>query len=61
MKNEPTTDFGVNLNFRPDRFYRCSLDKCKTAPDENPQKQQFVETSINTFHLLQKMASFRDQ
>lgn len=51
MKNKPSKDFGVNLNFHPDRFYHCPLDKCKTAPLENPQKQLFIENPIEHFSL----------
>lgn len=51
MKNKPNKDFGVHINFQPDRFYHCPLDKCKTAPLENPQKQLFIENPINDFSL----------
>lgn len=54
MKNEPTRDFGVNLNFHPDKFYLCPLGKCKAELAESPQNQQFIETYRNTFPLFQK-------
>lgn len=51
MKNTPNKDFGVNINFRADRFYHCPLDKCETAPLENPQKQLFIENPVKHFSL----------